>query len=304
MRGERIGASATSRSAGRARTSGTVTGRVWIRASAVADLEQPARADAEERVATEPLAALDRLEQVRRSAVIEAEEGADRRLEVGRARRAQEDRVGVGGQALRLRQAERIRCRHRVVASGELETTFRLRDERSCLPRCHPHSAMPHSRDRRVAGSRGDRSALPCIAGALRRSLLASRLAPVAFGPEAPGSIPRRRRSGFAPTTGSLDRRATGTRPVHSPLFVMCREYGRRRGAPSSGRGDRRLGSHGRQHGQNGQRSYCVSVLECPHRTSVLSRAWEILSQLATGRVRPPPTGWLRDLVTSSSRTT
>ncbi len=39
-----------------------------------------------------------------------------------------------------------------VVIAGprESDTTDRPRDERSCLPRCHPHSAMPHSRDRRV----------------------------------------------------------------------------------------------------------------------------------------------------------
>ena len=73
---------------------------------------------------------------------------------------------------------------------------------------------------------RGGRSALPCIAGALRRSLLA------------PAARPLRVRSGgsrvhslsaslrLAPTAGSLGRRATGTRPVHSPLFVMCAEYG------------------------------------------------------------------------------
>ena len=55
---------------------------------------------------------------------------------------------------------------------GESRTTNRLRDERSCLPRCHPHSALPHSRDRR-ARVLPCRSALPAIAGALRRSLLA-----------------------------------------------------------------------------------------------------------------------------------
>ena len=76
---------------------GTVTGRVWMRASAVADLEQAARPDAEERVAAEPLAALDRLEEIGRAAVVEAQERADGRLEVGRARGAQQDRVGVGG---------------------------------------------------------------------------------------------------------------------------------------------------------------------------------------------------------------
>ena len=91
---------------------------------AVADLEQAPRADAEERVAPEALAALDRFEQVGRAAVVEPEEGADRRLEVGRARGAQEDRVGVGRQALRLRQADRIGCRHRVSASENQERPF------------------------------------------------------------------------------------------------------------------------------------------------------------------------------------
>src|SRR6185436_8907265 len=42
-----------------------------------------------------------------------------------------------------------------------------------------------------------DRSALPAIAGALRRSLLVGGSSPRPFGPEAPGSIPCRRRSGF-----------------------------------------------------------------------------------------------------------
>src|SRR5262245_36773647 len=49
------------------------------------------------------------------------------------------------------------------------------RDERSSLPRSHPHSAMPHLPDRQMGAHR---SALPCIAGALRRSLLRLRLAP------------------------------------------------------------------------------------------------------------------------------
>ena len=74
----------------------------------VADLEQSARTDAEERVAPEPLAALDRFEEVGGPAVVEPEEGADRRLEVRRPRGAQQDRVRVGGQALRLRQADRV----------------------------------------------------------------------------------------------------------------------------------------------------------------------------------------------------
>ena len=71
---------------------------------AVAHLEQAARQGAQEGVAAEALAALDRLEQVGGRAVVEREEGADRRLEVGVARGAQQDRVVVGGQALGLGQ--------------------------------------------------------------------------------------------------------------------------------------------------------------------------------------------------------
>ena len=115
-----------------------MTGRVWIAGQAVADLEEPARADAEERVAAEPLAALDRLEQVGRAAVVEAQEGADRGLEVGRTRGAQEDRVGVGGQALRLRQAERIGCRHR-------GWPRRIKNDRSSPGRKVVPSAVPPS---------------------------------------------------------------------------------------------------------------------------------------------------------------
>jgi len=44
-----------------------------------------------------------------------------------------------------------------------------------------------------------------------------------AFGPEAPGSIRRRRHPGLPPVAGSLCRRTTGTRPVHSHVF-SCRE--------------------------------------------------------------------------------
>ena len=80
---------------------------------AVADLEQAARTDAQERIAAEPLATLDRLEEIGRTAVVEAQERADGRLEVGRARGAQQDRVGVGGVSLGLRQADRIGGAHR-----------------------------------------------------------------------------------------------------------------------------------------------------------------------------------------------
>ena len=81
---------------------------------AIADLEQAPWPDAEERIPPDAFAALDRLEEVGGAAVVEAEEGADRGFKVGRTRRAQQDRVGIAGQTLRLGQAERIRRRHRV----------------------------------------------------------------------------------------------------------------------------------------------------------------------------------------------
>ena len=83
----------------------------------VPDFEQATRPDAQERVAPETLAALDGFEEVGGSAIVETEEGADGGLEVRRTRGAQQDRVRVGGQALCLRQADRIRCRHRGGAS-------------------------------------------------------------------------------------------------------------------------------------------------------------------------------------------
>ena len=163
----------------------------------IAHLEQAARADAQERVAPEPLPALDRFQEVGGPAVVEAEEGPDRRLEVGRARGAQKDRVGVRGQAPGLRQADRIGCGHRV-GLGESRTTNRLRDERSCLPRCHPHSACAAL----VTDGLGSVDPLPPIGAARYRwrsapeptGACSSRR--LAFGPEAPGSIPCRRRSG------------------------------------------------------------------------------------------------------------
>ncbi len=167
--------------------------------NAVADLEQPPRADAEEAVPPEPLAALDRFEEVGRGrSVVEPQERPDRGLEVGRPRGAQQERVGVGREALRLRQAERIGCRHvvasaRPVRAGNQERPFV--QGRKVVPSAVPPSFGDAAlRDRRAERIR--RSALPCIAGALRRSLLRDG-DPSRFGPEAPGSIHRRRRSGF-----------------------------------------------------------------------------------------------------------
>ena len=93
---------------------------------------------------------------------------------------------------------------------------------------------MPHSvtDGPPSAPSRPDcRSALPSIAGALRRSLLGVHVAANAVwsGGSRVHSPPSSLR--FPPATGSLCRRATGTRPVHSPFFVMSAESRfRRRG--------------------------------------------------------------------------
>ena len=139
---------------------------------AVRDLEQPPRADAQEAVAAEALAALDGLEQVGgRGPVVEAQERADRRLEVRRARRAQEDRVGGAGEALRLGQAQRVGhgggpsaarrlgCRRRPRIRNDQVRLFR--DERSLvLPRCHPRSAVCRTRDRRIRPRRSPPGAI------------------------------------------------------------------------------------------------------------------------------------------------
>jgi hypothetical protein len=110
-----------------------------------------------------------------------------------------------------------------------------------------------------VTGGRGGRprladrpwrSALPCIAGALRRSLLGDPCRPVRSGGSRVHSPPPSPR--FPPATGSLCRRSTGTRPVHSPLFVMSAEYvsgsGERqaRGMLEAGRGGTGTGEPGR----------------------------------------------------------
>ena len=80
---------------------------------AVAHLQEAARTGPQERVAAQAFPALDTLEEVGGPAVIEAQERADRGLEIRRPRGAQQDRVGVGGQTLGLRQADRIGCGHR-----------------------------------------------------------------------------------------------------------------------------------------------------------------------------------------------
>ena len=109
----------------------------------------------------EPLATLDRFEEVGGAPVVEPEEGADRRLEVGVAGRAEQDGIRATREALHLGETERIHERHpgdlpavpaRVPAhrAGKRKRPLVPRDERPSLPRCHPDSAMPLSRDRRA----------------------------------------------------------------------------------------------------------------------------------------------------------
>jgi hypothetical protein len=70
------------------------------------------------------------------------------------------------------------------------------------------------------------RSALPCIAGALRRSLLGGSAvwfhSPVPFGPEAPGSIRRRRHPGFHQPPGL----SADARRVLVPFIARLRDVG------------------------------------------------------------------------------
>ena len=201
-----------------------------------ADLEQPARTHAEERVPPESLAALHGFEEVRRRrAVVEPEEGADRRLEVGRAGRAQEQRVRVRGEPLRLGQAERIGACHvrrlrccsvdvvlRIETTSRPGTKGRAFRGATLIRRCRTFLTDGWSVDRR--------SALPANAGALRRSLLSE----LPFGPEAPGSIHRRRRPGFHQPPGL----SADARRVLVPFAADIRDVGREsRHAPAQRQG-------------------------------------------------------------------
>ena len=119
----------------------------------VADLEQAARPDAEEAVAARA---------ARRPRPTRGGRPGRRRRAAGTPRSASRGRrrgSPAGGScrrspARRLRrgQAERIGCRHRSVRlrrrcgdpgpARRIKNDLRPRDERSCLPRCHPHSAI------------------------------------------------------------------------------------------------------------------------------------------------------------------
>src|SRR5262249_53347883 len=131
-------------------------------------------------------------------------------------------RVGIRGEPLRLGQAERIVAGH----------VRRLRN----LPEESKRPSVPGTKGRAFRGATlirrcrtcltdrwrsRRRSALPCIAGALRRSLLGDA---VRSGGSRVHSPPPPSR--FPPATGSLCRRSTGTRPVHSPYSIGTRSLG------------------------------------------------------------------------------
>jgi len=154
-----------------------------------ANLEEAPRPDPQEAVATEALAALDGLEQIGRGGpVVEAEEGADRSLQVGVAHRLQADRVRAPGEALDLTEAEGVLAGHR----GGL----RKRERPLVLPgrKVEPSAVPPGFGVCRTHRDRRDgffRSALPAIAGALRRSLLAGAPARRWGGRPGPRSVRR-----------------------------------------------------------------------------------------------------------------
>ena len=116
----------------------TPTGRDWIVATAVADRQQAPRADAEERIATEPLAALDGLEQEGWAAVVEAHEGADGGFEVGVAGGRQQDRVGRARELPDLAKTEWIGWCHRYRLSP-----FAFVVRRACRPPPSPSRRRP-----------------------------------------------------------------------------------------------------------------------------------------------------------------
>ncbi len=213
----------------------------------VMDLEEAPRAGPEEGVPPQPLPAFDRLQEERRAAVVQAQEGADGRLEIGRPGRAQQDRIRVRREALGLGQAERLVGGHGVVPR-ESETTLR-----------------PGTKGRAFRGATLIRRCRTCVTdgfAARGRHSIGAALYRWRSAPEPTDAcgIPLRVRSGssrvhspsspsrLAPTAGSLVRRATGTRPVHSPLFVMwpgvwagCSASSSGREAGSSGPGFRQM---------------------------------------------------------------
>ena len=156
---------------------------------AAAHLEQPARADPQEAVAAESLAAFDRFEEVGRATIVEAQEGADRRLEIGVPRRPQEHRVGAAGQALGLGQAERIGDAHGC----------------DLAPPADPGPTTRESKRPLVQGRKVEPSAVPPAFGNLPHS-----------EPKAPGSIHRRCRPGFHQPPGLC----AGSRRVLIPIIA------------------------------------------------------------------------------------
>ena len=168
--------------------------------------------------------------RVARSRIVSARAGEA--LGLGQAQR-------VGHRGVRPSVARRLGSRRRPRIKKRPSSH---RDERSCLPRCHPRSAVCRTLTDGPSGCRHpiDRSALPCIAGALRRSLLVVRgWRRLAFGPVAPGSIRRRRHPGSHQPPGLWN----GARRVLVPIKARLRDVARSLGAAirgASSRGPRR----------------------------------------------------------------
>ena len=209
-----------------------MTGRSWIRAIAVAHFEQPPRPDAR---GTSTARAAPRPRPIRagRRASRRRRGEGTRRSGVSRsaARVARSNSVSAlpasrfawvrlsgsvivtcgasGGSSPRLRESPENQ--NDLSSSGTKGRAFR---GATLIRQCRTFLTDGWSFD--------DRSALPAIAGALRRSLLGSRVAAVAVrsggsrvhSPSLPSRLP--------PAAGSLCRHSTGTRPVHGP-YSRCR---------------------------------------------------------------------------------
>ena len=203
----------------------------------------------------------------------------DRGLEVGTARGRQQERVGRAGQLPDLAKTERICECHLPLwclrlprlplsppppSSGppagrlRIKTTLRLWDERSNLPRCHPHSAsLPLSwpTGRALALALRPRARLPPIGAALYRWRSAPEPTgePWKFAVWSGGSRVHSLSSPpqLAPTAGSLRRRRELLVPITARIRMWRGVYGRigaavKRGVSADGTRDVRAKGRGR----------------------------------------------------------
>ena len=200
----------------------------------------------------------------------------------------------LAARRLRLRQAERVGCasslvgwprenQERPFVSGTKGRAFR---GATLIRRCR---TLVTDGPARVSAI--DRSALPCIAGALRRSLLTSAARAASRSVRRlPGPFPRRRRSGsHQPPDLWVDARRVLV-PFTARLFVMSAEYGHEpreasstwaRGPMTSGdAGVRRPEARGVHPGERRPGDGLDAVDECHD---------EILVELGPGRVLEAP---------------